>query len=45
MNKKYHEMKVEEENKALLLSQNAMIDYNIMMGNLQDPEQEDNTDE
>ena len=42
MTKKYHEQKVREEEYANTLKLTAIIDYNIMMGKLEDPEQEDN---
>lgn len=47
--KQYHEKKLKEyldEHAEKLVSDNdksqAVIDYNVMMGNLQDPEQEEN---
>lgn len=42
MTEKYHEQKVREEERANALKQSATIDYNIMMGKLEDPEQEAN---
>lgn len=41
MTKKYHELKLQEARTALLESLKAALDYNIMMGNLEDPEEED----
>lgn len=42
MNKdKYHEMKVAEAERAAAIKQQATIDYNIMMGKLEDPEGEE----
>ena len=40
MEKGYHELKLEEARRASLEKLKADIDYNIMMGNLDDPEEE-----
>ena len=34
-----------ENTEAFTLQQQAMIDYNVMIGNLEDPEEEDKEDE
>lgn len=45
MTEKYHEMKLEEARRADELQMQATIDYNVMMGNLDDPNAEVTDDE
>lgn len=40
MTEKYHQMKLEEARRAEELRIQATIDYNVMMGNLDDPNAE-----
>ena len=47
MTKAYHELKLQEQREALLIQLKAILDYNAMMGILDDPEEaeEGETDE
>lgn len=45
MTEKYHEQKLEEARRAEELRMQATIDYNVMMGNLDDPNAEVSDDE
>jgi hypothetical protein len=42
MTKDYHEKKLEEQRKAEAAALMATIDYNIMIGNLEDPQEAPN---
>ena len=45
MTEKYHKQKLEEARRAEELRMQATIDYNVMMGNLDDPNAEVTDDE